>query len=40
MPIYIVAAVLLIAADQAVKYWALTSFAGAAYHSLIQDVFT
>ena len=39
MPIYIVAAVLLIAADQAVKYWALTSLQAQHTIPLIQDVF-
>ena len=39
MPIYIVAVVLLIAADQAVKYWALTSLQAQHTIPLIQDVF-
>ena len=39
MPIYIVATVLLIAADQAVKYWALTSLQAQHTIPLIQDVF-
>ena len=39
MPIYIVAAVLLIAVDQAIKYWALTSLQAQHTIPLIQDVF-
>ena len=39
MPIYIVAALLLVAADQAVKYWALTSLQAQHTIPLIPDVF-